>query len=438
MRVEASKAYGNEIVFDNSNFKAKVRFSKCEIKSIRSVYEISQKWGLDAEGKLSEDFVPFEANSVEALLLDFVKSGRPEALLKAGLIYNEVPQHGEISRNVSLYDPKTNLCYTVGGIGLIDSVGKKKGVFQLKDPVLNSNYHAFQTKRGLNPGGTCTVSDKGLEFKSNKSKLGVIEYQTGPYSIIRKMTEAQKVREQGINSPEYIAAGLILNLDKGQFGFSIYRSQLTPDYLPNLHLFLGPNASFTHVFQQYLNSKYKQLAKLHHELKESHGQPTATNALLEVKINNNNAELLCQIKDWATNTPLPAKTDKSITDGICEFNIGLTVKKSPYLAAMIYDLQLAITQDLNILVITSRALPNDQLKLNFIAEKSRGFIAFVVQAYGIEPSNAGGIANFALQHLVNSVQKGHPIEEFNRILGGLVAHAIYGFSKEYGNQIEVF
>lgn len=438
MSVGAPAVKSEEVIFNKSNFKGKVRFSKCQIKSTRSVYKISQEWGLDPEGKLTRDFVPFQEGSVEQLLLEFVRDGDVTSLIDAGLLYNEVPQHGEISRNLSLYDPKTNLCYTVGGIGLIDSIDKKNGIFELKDPVLNSNFHAFQTKRGLNPGGTCTVSDKGLEFKSNKSKLGVAEYETGPYSINRKMTEAQKVREQGINSPVYIAAGPIVSLDKGQYGFSIYRSQLTPDYLPNLHMYLGQSASFTDAFKQYLGSKYHQLRILHHEINESHGQPTVTNALLEIRVKDDKAELICQIKDWATNTPIPSKKEKSITDGICELNIGLTVKKSPHLAAMIYDLQLAITQDLNILLIALRALPNDQLKLNFVVDKSKEFVALVVHAYGIEPANAGGIINFTLQNLVLAIQKGHPIEDFNRILGGLVAHSIFGFSKQYRSQIEVF
>ena len=45
--------------------------------------------------------------------------------------------------------------------------------------------------------------------------------------------------------------------------------------------------------------------------------------------------------------------------------------------------------------------------------------------------------NFSIQHFISALQKGHHIEEFNRILAGLIAHAIFGFSREYGKQINV-
>lgn len=276
-----------------------------------------------------------------------------------------------------------------------------------------------------------------MYFTTNMSKIGTMEYESGPYHIVRKIEENIKLSNGGLNTPQFIAAGPIHNLDNGRFGFSIYRSHLTPEYMLNLSIYLDEKANFKQNYITFILSKYQQLALLHHKLGQTHGQPSNTNTLVELKVNSGNIELVCQIKDFETNHDIPLNTNKIIQDGICPVEIGLTIKKSPHVAAMIYDLQLAITQELNILFIPLQSISDDKIKYQFIVQKSITLIDIIVKAYKLSPENTKNIQQFVVNAFTTAMNKGISISEYNNILGGLIGHAIFGFSKQYADQIEV-
>jgi len=435
--VESFGEKGKRVIFKGEGFNEQIRFSPYTLTSERGEFDITQEYGLNKEGLISKNFIPFEENSVEALLIDVIRDGNVERLVERDLIYNERPSKGEISRNLAVYDPETNFCYTIGGLGLIKPVKNDHTRFVLNDPELNQIYSKYQGKRGKSVGGTCYFSDEGLKFSTNMSKLGTMEYNSGPYHIVRKIEESAKLASKGINTPEFIAAGPINSLDDGRFGFSIYRSQLTPEYMLNLSLYLGEQGQFKGNFREFIASKYQQLSKLHHEIGDTHGQPTNTNSLVEIKKSKDKVELVCQIKDFETNHPVPTNTSKTITEGICPIKIGMTVKKSPHVAAMIYDLQLAISQECNVLFLPLQSINDNDVKLQYINQQALKLIEMIVVAYNVNPENVNGIQNFTLNALINAMKKGVDISLYNQILGGLIAHAIFGFSKQYANQIEV-
>ena len=416
-----------------------IRFSPYQMTSERMTFEIVQEYGLDTAGKLSQTFVPFEDDSTEALLIEVVKTGQVQKLVEHGLILCERPSKGEISRNIALYDPKTKQSYTIGGLGYIAPNPNDHTHFVLKDPLLNELYAPFQEKSGNNVGGTKLVNNDGFVDAPNKSIVGTIEYNTGPYHVVRKILENEKLKGRGINAPTFIAAGPINNMADGKYGFSIYRSALTPEYLINLTLFLDERANFKKNFQIFLESKYSQLANLHRNIGESHGQPSNTNTLTELDLSKDNDNLRCQIKDFQTNHPLPTLTDKTITDGLSPIPVGYSCKKSPHVAALIYDLQHALTQELNVLFLPLSTINNLQEKFNFMSTQAGRLLRVVADAYDIASHELNCAAiDFAIHRLHALLTKGVPISEYNKIIAGVFVHAWFAKSERYKDQIDIF
>jgi hypothetical protein len=258
--------------------------------------------------------------------------------------------------------------------------------------------------------------------------------------MVGKVLDCERLRNSGLTAPNYIAAGRILNLARGRYGFSIYRSALTPDFLPNLHLYLDQQAQLKPNYHRFLQSKYAQLAHLHRQLGETHGQPTNTNTLAEIHPlgDGRNFGIRCQFKDFATMHRVPVQTRKTLTDGICPVNIGKTIVKSPHAAAMIYDLQLALTQELNVLLVPLRMIQQTDHQLAYLLDQIPRLLGSAIPAYGI---NAEGqiadMMNFILSPLVEAVKRGVPVLQFNQVVGGVAAHAMFGFSDAYHDQIEV-
>lgn len=104
------------VLFKSDTFEEGIRFSPYTLSSKRSKYNITQIYGLNEAGETSTEFIPFDPDSVEALLINVIRDGQVDKLIQRGLIFNERPSKGEISRNLSVYDPETNYCYTIGGL----------------------------------------------------------------------------------------------------------------------------------------------------------------------------------------------------------------------------------------------------------------------------------------------------------------------------------
>jgi hypothetical protein len=415
-----------------------IRFSPYRLTSTRAPFDITQDYGLDKQGNISKDFIPFTKGSREQILLDTIITGDIKLLTKNGFILNERPSKGDISRNLAIYDPTTEYSYTIGGIGLIKSDAEDHTHFELCDPDLTQTFTTYQRKQGMHEGGSRLLTEEGFIELTNVSNLGTIEYNAGPYHVVRKVLENEKLKKQGINAPTFIAAGPINNLTNGKYGFSIYRSALAPEYLLNLSMYLDKNANLKNNFSLFLKSKYQQLAHFHREIGESHGQPSNTNTLAElIKGDNGDYQIKCQIKDFETNHPIPKNTKKVVEDGICSEKIGVDVKKSPHIAAMIYDLQLALRQELNVLFIPLKMIKHNDTKLQYICAQTPFIVQNIIEAYGINAGQDQNIINFTLHHFISAIKKGIPISSYNDIIGGVLAHALFGFSEMYKNQIEI-
>jgi len=415
-----------------------IRFSPFTMNSERSPYEIQQEYGLDKDGKISKDFVPFKDGSTESLLIEVVKTGKIERLVDAGLVLCERPQEGNISRNLAVYDPKSGFSYTIGGLGFIAPNAGDKTHFTLKDPLLDQKYQDYQKKLGNKVGGTQLVNDDGFQSIPNKSIVGTIEYNTGPYHVVRKMLENEKLQRMGINAPTFIAVGPILNLADGKFGFSIYRGHLTPEYLLNLSIFLDKNANFKKNYQIFLESKYGQLVKLHREIGETHGQPSNTNTLSQINIFEEHNNLSCQVKDFETNHPIPSVIEKKIEDGLCPLPVGYRVRKSPHAAALIYDLQHCLTQELNILYIPSRFTKNVQEKFNYISNNAARLLRSVAKIYDIASDEESQKAiDFAIHRYYEVIKKGVDLDRYNEIIAGVFVHKWFSLSPSYCSQVSL-
>jgi len=429
---------GKNIELTINGSPERIRFSPYRLTSIRKPFDITQEYGLDKQGNISKDFIPFTKDSREQILLDTVITGDIKNLTNHGFILNERPSRGDISRNLAVYDPKTEYSYTIGGIGFIKPDAEDHTHFELCDPDLSQIFTAYQKKQGMHEGGTRLVGEKGFVELRNDDNLGTIVYNTGPYHVVRKMLENEKVKNKGINAPTFIAAGPINSLANGKYGFSIYRSALAPEYMLNLPMYLDQNANLKNNYSLFLKSKYQQLAHLHREIGESHGQPTNTNTLAElIKKDNGDYQIKCQIKDLATNRPLPKNTKKIVEDGICPEKIGVDVKKSPHIAAMIYDMQIALTQELNVLFIPLKMIKHNDTKLQYICKQTPFIINSIVEAYGINTGNTQNIINFTLHHFISAIKKGIPVSSYSDIIGGVLAHALFGYSELYKDQIEM-
>lgn len=413
-----------------------IRFKSFKLINKRKAYSIEQTFGLNSNNTLIKNgiYKEFPKDSAEHELIEFIKSGDPSNLITKGLLITENPGKDEISRNIAFYDPKTNTSFTVGGIGLIRL---DDDVLYLENPILKTSFHKYQLKNGNNEGGTIYFTNKGKTYKNNTTPLGVSYYEQGPYNLVEKIEKTEMVKQKGFNTPQYIAAGKIKNILNGECGFSIYKTQLTHDYLLNLGLYLDKNVNFKTNFFHYIESKYKQLASFHFDLKLSHGQPTVTNAEGEIYLDNGIYRFNCIIKDLATLSPIPEESQKIITEGPTPYNIGASVKKSPKVAAIINDLQIALTQEFNILLIAMSALPNDDIKFRFLQYQYPIAMRSIAKAYNLLTDQAiEQLISFSMNHFINSLKIGHKISLCNEILGGLSAHAMLGLSEEFKNEIE--
>lgn len=419
-----------------------VRFSPFNLSSERMRFELEQTYGLDSNGNFSTDFVPFAADSTEQFLMDVMASGDVEKLAERGLLICERPLKKYVARSLAVFDPKTFLYYTLGGIGSLMPDPDDVKTFVLKDPSPDIPYREYLTSNDLEVPGTCFFSEQGMESFPNASRLGVFAYEEGRYHMLKKTLENEEVKQQGISTPDFIAIGRISNIDSGKWGFSIYRSYLTPEYLLNLNLFWDDQGQLKQNYFLYLDSKYRQLGVMHREIGKSHGQPTNTNTLAELIPRNsgvpNDFSIRCQVKDYETLTNIPSNSQKIIDDGICPINLGLNVRKSPHAAAMIYDLQLALTQEFNVLVIPLRSTDNVHDKLNYILVQSSKIIPTVARAYGINPdAQHQDLINFCFKNMLDAFHRNVPLDRYNELLGGLLAHALFGFSPSYQDQIEI-
>jgi hypothetical protein len=414
-----------------------IRFSPYRLTSIRDTFDITQEYGLDEQGNISKDFIPFSKDSREQILLDTIITDDIKKLIKNGFILNERPSRGEISRNLAVYDPSTEYSYTIGGIGFIRPDADDHTHFELCNPDLTQTFSIYQKKQGMHEGGSRFITEEGFTELTNISNLGTIEYNHGPYHVVRKVLENEKLKKLGINAPTFIAAGPINNLMDGKYGFSIYRSALAPEYMLNMSMYLDKNANLNNNYSLFLKSKYQQLAHLHREIGESHGQPSNTNTLAELTKEDNDYIIKCQVKDFETNHPTPKNINKIIDDGICPEKIGVDVKKSPHIAAMIYDMQIALTQELNVLFIPLRMINHNDTKIKYICAQTPFIIHNVIAAYGINKGQDQEIINFTLHHFMSAVKKGIPISAYSDVIGGVLAHALFGFSERYKNQIEI-
>lgn len=419
-----------------------VRFSPFNLSSERMRFELDQTYGLDANGHFSTEFVPFPADSTEQFLMDVMASGDVEKLAERGLLICERPLKKYVARSLAVFDPQTFLYYTLGGFGSLMPDPDDVKTFVLKNPEPSIAYREYLIENDLEVPGTCFFTEEGTESYPNASRLGVFAYEEGRYHMLKKTLENEEVKAKGICTPDFIAIGRISNIDAGKWGFSIYRSYLTPEYLLNLNLFWDDQAQLKQNYFIYLDSKYRQLAHLHRNIGKNHGQPTNTNTLAELLPKQsgtpNDFSIRCQVKDYETLKDIPKNVQKIIDDGICPINLGMTVRKSPHAAAMIYDLQLAITQEFNVLLIPLRSTDNVRDKVNYILAQASKIIPAIAHSYGINtPDQHQGIINFCFKHMLDAFNRNVPIDKYNDLLGGLLAHALFGFSPAYQDQIEI-
>lgn len=412
-----------------------IKFSPYSLDSKRSAYEITQAYGLDSNGNFSKDFTPFEENTTEHVLLDFVKTGDTSALNDAGLILCDRPSKNNISRNLGVFDPKSGLMYFIGGIGLI-SPTEDNTHFTLNDPLLDERFGKYQEERGNPAGGTQYFSDEGIKGSTNESTVGTLEYKTGLYHAERKALENEKLKSLGINCPKFIAAGPINSIADGKFGFTIYRSNITPEYMLNLGLYLTQQAQFKKSYQDYLRSKYSQLYTLHTEIGESHGQPSLTNTLCEIDLNQTDNNIQCQVKDFETNHPLPTNTSTIIEEGISTIPTGWAVKKSPAAAAQLYDLQHALLQELNVLLLPTKSIEDVQQRFNFITHQSANILLAVAANYPVASEEQSRAAiQFAMDTFIAILKRTQSFDAYNEIIAGAFAHKLFALSETYQDQV---
>ena len=278
-----------------------IRFSAFELINNRNCYQLEQTFGMGCDGNIAStgSFLAFEEGTTEYALMTFIESGDPSVLTDSGLWIIENPGENDISRNLCIYEPATNTAYTLGGIGLVKQKEKGNQLY-LENPILDNSFHTYQLEQGNNEGGTIYFTDGGKVTKDNTTPVGVTYYDQGQYNLIDKIKKTEDLRLKGFNTPKYLAAGRIMNLGRGEFGFSIYMTQLTHDYLLNLGLYLDKSINFKANYFQYIDSKYKQLSRLHNELSLTHGQPTITNAVGELSLISGSYVVGCVIKDLDT------------------------------------------------------------------------------------------------------------------------------------------
>jgi len=414
-----------------------IKFSPYSLDSERSSYEITQEYGLNENNAFSQDFVPFKEGTTEHVLLEFVKSGDTEGLTRANLVLCDRPRKNNISRNLGIFDPQSGLMYFIGGIGLITPT-EDHTHFVLKDPLLNERYGKYQEERGNPAGGTQYFHNDGIKGSVNESIVGTLEYNTGLYHAVRKALENEKLKSKGINCPNFIAAGPITNIKNGKFGFTIYRSNVTPEYMLNLSLYMTGQAQFKPNYWLYLQSKYSQLYKMHNDIGESHGQPSLTNTLCEVDLGLSENNIHCQIKDFETNHPLPTNKELVIEEGIASVPTGWAVKKSPRAGAQLYDLQHALLQELNILLLPLRSIQDMQQRFNFVTHQAATILLKVSEQYPIASEQQSREAiQFAMDTFISILKRTQSFDTYNEIIAGAFAHKLFALSDTYKSEVSL-
>lgn len=430
-----AEPYSLECTINGS--KERIRFSPYSIASERMAYDIEQEYGLNADGEFSQDFQAFEAGSIEQLIIETIRSGNIKLLTDAGLILCERPTKGNISRNLPVFNPETGILYTIGGIGLIAPTDDHRH-FILKDPLVGQEYGAYQEKRGNPVGGTQYVTEEGFKPSINKSTVGTLEYKTGLYHAIRKALENESLKSKGLNCPTFIAAGPIKNLEEGKFGFTVYKSHLTPEYLMNISMFINKSGAFKPAYETYLQSKYSQLYSMHHNIGENHGQPSIGNTLPEIDIFSKENNISCQVKDFETNMPIPENTKQIIEDGLAPVAIGYHCTKSPHVAAMICDLQISIQQELNVLYLPSTSIQNPQQKFNYLTNQCGQILNAISQIYSLStPEQAHDAINFAMQRFHENLTETQSFAHYNEVIAGAFVHKWMANSDRYSDQITI-
>lgn len=415
-----------------------VRFVNFPLLNNRKAYDIELLLGVDGQHLLSSDVQYPAKGTIECTLLEFVKTGDPSLLDEHGLKVVENPGKSVISRNITLLDPTNLVMYVVGSIGLV-KFDKEKSLLTLEDPILEDSFGNYQKKHNRNPGGVVYISDDGVVGESNATPLGVSYAEAGPYSLVKKVEKTEKVKKAGITTPDYLYVGKVRNLGDGGWGFSVYKTPIQPDYLMNLKLYLDRTINLTPLFLQYLKQKYASLKILHDVVGCSHGQPTIENAGgLIVFDDLGVGSGACVLKDMDTLKPLPSSKRKTIVEGPCPYDIGVKIRKSPFVAAQTYDLQLALTQELNILLIASQQIPKVDVRLQFVQHQFAIILTSVCEGYGINSEKEiPQILGFCFRYFVQALKQGLDFNHFNEVLGGLCANAIFGLSARYRDQIEV-
>jgi len=114
------------------------------------------------------------------------------------------------------------------------------------------------------------------------------------------------------------------------------------------------------------------------------------------------------------------------------------VKKSPHVAAMIYDLQHALTQELNILFMPTRFIKQPQEKFNYIANQSARLLRVVASSYGVGSEKAAQEAiDFAVHRYFDAIKQGVSMDRYNEMIAGLFVHKFFALSADYAAQIDI-
>jgi hypothetical protein len=176
---------------------------------------------------------------------------------------------------------------------------------------------------------------------------------------------------------------------------------------------------------------------LHNEINESHGQPTATNTLAEINILNKENNLVCQIKDFATNQLIPKNKKKIIKDGISPVPTEWICKKSPHVGAQIYDIQLGTLQEFNVLNGTIDRIVNQQERFNFIANQTARILLKICAVYPIcSEAKYNEAIEFSIKCFYEHLKRTGDFGCYNYIISGAFAHRFFGNSGRFHKQVE--
>lgn len=371
----------------------------------------------------------------ESAFLRFIETGCPTELQELGFECIDDVESNQVARSASFINVKTCATYTICGIGLIKKEPESNGLMLL-DPEVDNTYGEYQEKIKSGLGGTKFFNENGWQVSKNTVPLGCAYYEETDYSIKRKIKETLSYAGKGIQTPEFILAGQILDLGNEEFGFYVYKSGINPGFMENLHLFISDNGKFSLIYLAYLECKYKQLYKIHEDIKETHGQFTVTNTPLNFD-ERHELKDICQIKDFDTNRRIPESKERVLIDGICSKKTGWYVSISARVAAKVYDIHLSLLQEMYVLQKYIAKLENDQTKFDYIANQVAGLMITILKHYPLinDEKVEKEVVMFGIKVFHKSLLLGEKIENFNFILSGAMAHAMYYFSKQNDGEI---